>query len=418
MITVAGNTVAALVAADALATAGEPVTLYCPERVAGGFAPMRMGPWNLNLGLRLLETSYGPEESSDPPPLSAYEPGMSGHRPHIARVRRWFQDLLGDDLVEVGRPAMFVNGRMVPDIYLTVDLSGLRGVLTDEQAKAIAAETTLRGFRSGCDDASLEAISLVDHGPTFHDLLIEPFVRKVIAGGSADVLASMRRKVWMPLFRPETVWEAASGRPVTFQPHRPFHTVHGAGIVERLLARLDGQVKLEHTAATILDADILAYTPETLFAAAGHPCPHDRIPLTLCWVSVAERDVKCLPSTVMIPDPTIVAFRVNDGGQVDSQHLVCLEGCGLDQAQTTLERLGIIREGAHLSPVHELHSPGFAAPTAANRDQFDEARKACDFGGALVIGGAGAFGADSLNEQIVQGLWAAEQVKGGCDGND
>ena len=29
---------------------------------------------------------------------------------------------------------------------------------------------------------------------------------------------------------------------------------------------------------------------------------------------------------------------------------------------------------------------------------------------AIVIGGAGAFGADSLNEQIVQGLWAAEQI--------
>ncbi len=413
MTVVAGNTVAALVAADTLAAHGEPVTLYCPERIAGGFEPMRMGPWHLNLGLRLLETSYGPEETGDVPPLSAYKPGMSGHRPHIARLRDWYHDLFGDDLVEVGRPAMFVNGRIVDDIYLTVNLSGLRSSLTDGQAEAIETETIWTTGGDNPPDLMLDQASRICHGSTFHDLFIEPFVLKVTAGGSANVLTSMRRKVWMPLFHTRTVWEAASGRPVTFQPHRPFHTARGAGIIERLLARLDGQVKLIHTADTVLDADVLGYTPETLFAAAGHPCNLDRIPLTLCWVSVDERDVKCLPSTVMIPDPTVAAFRVNDGGQHDSQRLICIEGARLDQAQATLERLGIIREGAHLSPVHELHSPGFAAPTATNRDRFDAARKASDFGGALVIGGAGAFGADSLNEQIIQGLWAAERVAGG-----
>ncbi len=411
MTTVAGDTVAALVAADALAAKGEQVTLYLSDRIAGGFEPMRMGPWRMNLGLRLLETSYGPEESPEEPPLSAYVPGMSGHRPYIARVRRWFQDLLGDDLVEVGRPAMFMNGRMAPDVYLTVDLSGLRVVLTDEQAKCIRGETAFKSHLSDHRDTTLEHASMYTHGPAFHDLFIEPFCAKVDPAGSANVLASHRRKFWMPLFHSRTVWEAASGRPVTFQPRRPFHAIRGDGIVTRLLARLDGRVEVVCQPAVIgpLDSDILAYSPETLFAAAGHPVKLDRIQLTICWVSVAEDDIRCLPSTVMIPDPSVSAYRITDGGQVGSQRLVCLEGTTLDRASADLERLGIVREGARLSPVHEMHTPGFAAPTAANRDRFDEARRATAdvLGDAVVIGGAGAFGADSLNEQIVQGLWAA-----------
>ena len=416
MTIVAGDTVAALVAADALAQRGHPVTLYLPDRgVGGGFQPMRVGGWDLQLGLRLLEISYGPEEGPEPP-LADYVPGMAGHRPYIGRVRRWFEDLLGDDLVELDRPEMFVNGHRAPDIYLTVDLSGLRSVLTEGQARRIAAETNLGwttfGLGSDCGGFSLEIASLTDHGRTFHDLFIEPFVRKVV-GNSGTVLASMRRKVWMPLFRPETLWEAASGRPVGFHPCRPFHGVRGAGIVERLLTRMEGRVRIVPTTYTSA-GHILGYSPEALFAATGHPCHLDRVPLTLCWVAVAEDDVLNLPPTTMIPDPSVSAFRVNDGGPSHGERLICLEGTGLSHARTDLERIGAIREGAPIAPVHEVTVPAFAAPTAANRDRFNEAREATAsaLASAIVIGGAGAFGADSLNEQIVQGFWAAEQISG------
>jgi len=434
MTIVAGDTVAALVAADALAERGEPVTLYLPERgIGGGFEPMRLGPWDLQFGLRLLETSYGPEEAPDEPPISAYVPGMSGHRPHIAHVRAFYRSLLGDDLVEAGRPEMFVNGRRAPDIYLTVDLTRLRGALTDEQARLIAKEADSGRTLADLWGRSLAAASLSQHGPTFHELLIEPFCLKVYRWGSEGVLATMRRKLWMPLFHSETVWEAASNNAVTYRPRRPFHTVKGDGVVKRLLDRLQSRAEVIRTPPLVMldrgflrfeearqrrlevrlpEGSVIGFGPETLFTAAGTPMRLERVPLTVCWVSVAERDILSLPSTVMVPDPSVTAFRVNDGGAHEDERLISIEGARLAHAQADLERLGIVRERACLGPVHEMHAPGFAAPTAGNRCRFAAARTEAMpiLEDVTVIGGAMAFGADSLNEQVAQGLWAAEQV--------
>ena len=50
----------------------------------------------------------------------------------------------------------------------------------------------------------------------------------------------------------------------------------------------------------------------------------------------------------------------------------------------------------------------FAAPTEANRSAFAAARSSLDALDAEIVGGATDFGADSLNEQIVQGLRTPE----------
>jgi len=461
MTVVAGGTIAALVAADAAARAGEPVDLFLPERgVGGGFLPIVVDGIRLELGVRLLELSYGREEAvSAPPPLAAYEPGPSGHRPYVAVVRRFLTGLLAPDLVEVDRPRMWVNGALVPDIYFTVDLSGLRAAITGSQADAIAAETRRildetgnpAGVLGGPNPPDLWAMSfedasLANHGPTFHRLLIESICSKIQDGGSSAVLAALRRKVWMPAFHPQTVWEAAAGRPLGFVPDRPFHTVAGGGtgeVVNRLLARLEASALVTitpvkglagvraagtRTALTFEDRPepvsavhpVLGFSPEQLFPAADVAYASERLPLNFCWVIVDEADVLEVPSMTFVVDPELPAYRVNSGGEagpagwqlfsVELSHDV-EAGAVEAAARQTLEAIGLVKPHGALRVVHKIRAPAFTAPSAANLSAFRDASESFNRLGidAEIVGGAAAFGADSLNEQIVQGLKAGER---------
>lgn len=459
MTVVAGGTIAALVAADTAASGGDDVDLYLPEKgVGGGFLPMEVDGLRLELGVRLLELSYGPEDAAaaEEPPLVDYQPGLSGHRPHVARIRRYLTELLDPDLVEVDRPKMFVNGALRPDIYFTVDLSRLREALTDDQAAAVAAETRRildetgnpAGVLGGSNppdlwSMSFEAASLANHGPTFHRLLIESICSKIQATGSVTVLAALRRKLWMPAFHPQTVWEAASGQPLGFLPNRPFHTVSRGGtgeVVSRLLARIEASPRITVTRVkalkrvtadgvrTLLEFEdgpgpvsaarpVLGYSPEQLFPAAGVAYESKRLPLSICWVLVQEADMLDLPSMTFVVDPDLPAYRVNsggDGGPAGSQ-LLSLELAhdvvpddAEAAARRTLETIGVMRPGGGMRLAHKVRAPAFTAPSADNVASFHAARESFNRLSldAEIVGGAAAFGADSLNEQIIQGLKA------------
>lgn len=459
MTVIAGGTIAALVAADAAVSAGNDVDLYLPEKgVGGGFLPMVVDNLRLELGVRLLELSYGSEDAAvgEEPPLDDYQPGVSGHRPHVARVRTYLTELLDPDLVEVERPKVFINGALRPDVYFTVDLSGLREALTNEQAAAVTAETRrildetgnpagVLGGENPPDlwSMSFEEASLSNHGPTFHRLFIESICKKIQVEGSATVVAALRRKLWMPAFYPQTVWEAASGQPLGFVPDRPFHTVRRGGtgeVVTRLLARLEASPKvtvnrvkaLKRVAAdgarTVLEFDdgtapvsatrpVLGYPPEQLFPAAGVPYAPERVPLSICWVLVDEDDVVEVPSMTFVTDPDLPAYRVNSGGAggPPGAQLVSLElahdadpSDAEAAARRTLEATGMVRAGAGLRVVHKVRAPAFTAPSAVNVAAFQAARESFNrlSLNAEIVGGAAAFGADSLNEQVIQGLRA------------
>jgi hypothetical protein len=162
---------------------------------------------------------------------------------------------------------------------------------------------------------------------------------------------------------------------------------------------------------------VLGYPPEQLFPAAGVPYAPERVPLSICWALVAEDDVLELPSMTFVADPDLPAYRVNSGGDggPPGEQLLSLElAHDVDladaEAETrrTLEVTGLVRPGAGLRIVHKVRAPAFTAPTAGNVDAFRAARESYNqlSVDAEIVGGAAAFGADSLNEQVIQGLKA------------
>lgn len=456
-LTVVGGSIAALVAADARLRRGGAVDLLLPRRgVAGGFAPLAVKGRRLGLGVRLLEIDR--EDAAAPPPLSEYVAGPSGHVPYVRTLADWTRELAGDGLRETDGLAMVVDGRLADDIYFTVDLDGLRAALPAAEADRTAAEAADARRREGdagvlgagrdLDALSLEDASRRNHGAAFHERFIAAMCRKIHPGGAAAVPAALRRKVWMPLFHPRTLEEAAAGRPTGYRPHRPFHTVEPGGVgalVAALLARIHAapRARVVETGRLLgvssapgvpgvqlrtddLDCDtgrrpVLGTSPAELFAAVGAGYDAPRLPMSIAWAEVDERDVLALPALVHVPDPDIDAFRISPGDPpAPGRRALTLEmrhdmpaGRVAAAVRRAVVATGLVREGAPVEVVHHLAGPAMPDPGPAARAAFAAARARLNEArlDAEVVGGAAAFGADSFNEQVIQGLRAEEATR-------
>jgi hypothetical protein len=453
---VVGGSLAALAAADALA-ARRPVRLLLPRRgVGGGFLPLEREGRRLELGMRALELRY--EGAGVPPPLDSYRPEGDGHRPFVARVDAWVRDLVGDGaLVDLPAPASYVDGRLGPELLLTSDLTGAAGLVGPAVAGRIAAEASRAAVVSGPAgwlapehrdrlwDVSLDEASLHQHGRTFHELFVGALSRKVRPAGGSDVVAALRRKLWVPLFWPQTLADAFAGRPPGFVPDRPLTVTTGGGagpVVTALLDRLVSRgVEVVHhdglRALACEDGDLLVETADgrverahrpvlgvgagELFAAVGIEHAATRVRSVIAWVEVAEDDVVQLPGVVHVLDPAVPAYRVTPGERDASTgaRVLCVELChdiategAVATAAAAVRRIGLVREGAAVRGLTAVAAPAFSDPTAQNRARHEAAWAAwreLDLT-AVVVGGAQAFGYDSFNEQVVQGLQVAERL--------
>jgi hypothetical protein len=450
---VVGGSVAALVAAEALAARGARVRLLLPEHgVGGGFAALRRDGHTLELGVRLLELSY--EDDGAPiPPLRDYRPGVGGHRPYARLVAEWVQARVGDRLREVDRPAMVIDGRRVDDILFTVDLERLasalddreRARMADEVARALDAAGHPAGVLAPGGAARLAALSLHDaslanHGPAFHERFIAPLCDKVLPGGARRVLAPLRRVAWAPLFHPATLLEALRGERPRFRPRRTFHTIAPDGcsaLVDEQLRRLEteprmaveragtltgidaaggGRVRLRLSGGStvIVRRPVLGTGAGELFAAAGVEYAPERVRSAMAWLEVAEGAGP--GRLVHVLDPANPVLRVSTGGGgtvlcVELRHDVPTERLA-ETARTGLIAAGLLAADAPTRVVASAARPTFAAPSRATHDALVAARAGFDRRRLDVelVGGALGLGADSLNEQIIQGIRVGEMT--------
>lgn len=452
-----GGSIAALVAADALAAQGEDVRLLLPERgIGGGFAPIRRDGRELELGVRLLELTYEgvPEQI---PPLRDYQPGIGGHRPYAHLIESWIRELLGEALVEVERPRMIFDDRLVDDLYFTTDARVLRGALSSNERELIAAEALAAavaadsgaGVLDPARAAELATLSTAEasrrnHGLRFHQRFVAPLADKIVTDGAERVLAAYRRKIWVPLFWPVTVAQACGEGDVDFSPSRPFHTVSsnaGGGLLEALqrrlrsrgvrtevagrlesLARCGGSVEMSFSGGGLFVAEqpIIGPAPGEVFASAGATYAPEQARSVICWVEAEPEDLSWTPSLLNIVDPEIPALRVSSGGRgAPGTQLLTIELRHdlpereiASAAVSSLIRTGVVGADAELHVVMSAAAPTFAVPTQKTFEDFARAQDAVatleiD---AEIVGGAAGFAADALGEQIIQGLRAAEVV--------
>jgi hypothetical protein len=453
-VVVVGSTVAAFAAADAVARHGRPVALYAPRRGHGaGFVPLMQDGYQLPLGFRTLELVVDPDHPRPAPPLDDYVADVAGHRPYLGLLHRWFAELLGPLLRQLTPPQMYVDGRLTGDIYYTLDAAALSGVLSPDLAVRIADQAAGRERREGAagvlsdpnDPAlwrlGLDEASRRNHGTAFHHKFVQAMCEKILSRGCVDVPAALRRKVWMPLFWPQTVHQVATGVNPAWRPtHRRFHDSGALDPVSALQRRLSSsplvrRIDVDHVEQFTVtgprttirfgngievsdEAPIVGIQPEMLFNAAGAAYRPDRVTSVLAWVDVDAEHVLHHPSVLMVVDPEIPAFRISTGGvtprpgrvlfTVELSHLVDADRVAAT-ASDVLRRTGLVRPGAPTDVVAEYRGLAFTAPTRVNHERFDVARaRLSELGSrATIIGGGSTYGADSLNEQSIQGLYAA-----------
>jgi hypothetical protein len=450
---VVGGTVAALVAADALGSAGTPTRLLHPASGVGrGFTAIPDGDRRLSLGMRLLELGY--DDDPVPPPLADYLPGEDGHRPYARLIRRWTEDLLGARLREIAPPQVVLDGRHVGDYLFTVDLEPLAAATAPDRRARIAAEAAAAQTRDGdagalaaqLGDATLEAISIRNHGPTFHSRFVEPLASKFVDGGSASILAAWRRKAWLPVFWPRTVAEAFSADGTEFRPRRRFHEVAPggvAGLVDALLARIRahsavelipvgslaaiesraGRVRLRFDDGHVESAPrpALGVPLAELYAASSVPLEIERMRTVLAWIEADADELAPGIDLAHVLDADNPVARVSCGSTTPSpaRRIVCAElrhdlpqdGAGA-AAIAGMRSAGLLTT-EHAVAVRESAVSLLPHPSAATRAHLMAAQEALAVQAhdVRLLGAALAPGADSLNEQIVQGLRVAEELQ-------
>ena len=434
--TVVGSSVASLATALVAGQRGHRVNLYVdPLRVGGSFGGLKVGKRTLDLGCRLLELDY---ENSVATPVETFDPLHDNHRRFIIEIAGFIEHVMQGDIQPACAPEMLIAGQRTRCVLMTTDLSSFPAVLSEEDRKQVREQVLTRQALPAIpndSDQTLQEVSLAQHGPRLHELLVQAVCAKQHPGWDS-VLASYRRKLWVALFQPQTIVEAFSGGPIGFQPHRPFSTTRAgslypfvtrlyqavracqqivvipAGPLLRLSCQRSGTAEFSFEKLTLAvpsEQCVVGETPDQVFKAAGHAYNPERMVSSMVWVDVAEGEVDRDLSTLTICDPTLPVLRISNVGTTAGRHCFSIEfgqlpSC-LDTAVAALRQAGVLRASGSVELIHQVTGRAQVVPTLANKRRFEEAQTCLAAFKGVRLGGLRRFLFDSLNDQIMDAMF-------------
>lgn len=223
-----GNSLAVMVAAEKLShIPNYKITVLNPSTHWGGhFSTLTVNGRLFDLGMILFEfTSFNYKNKEL---ISSYNPlrrNDSGR--FLDYVDEYISSMVESGNVET--PQMYYDGLFYDDFLianninslLTMNLSSgaqveLECIVGDAKNNSLHAskKTTSNVFLS----ASFHEVSLINHGQQIHNKLIEPYCKKLLNVGSAEVVALYHRVPWLPLYYPETLLSHLKGDPVKLDP--------------------------------------------------------------------------------------------------------------------------------------------------------------------------------------------------------
>lgn len=445
---------AGLVAARSLANRGVGVLLLArPGTIGGSFRPKLIGGREVPVGPRFLELGYEDDPLTSPA-LDSYVPGMHGHRAFTPRVRTFIEREANIEVEKVSRMAVQRNRMRVPDFLFSVDLCRTRDLFTARENSAIRRETRLAetrlgaaGVRNSANYArrSVAWASLANHGPTFHAAVIEALGNRIAPDGVRRTLAPYARKLWLTVFHPRTINQAFRGLEPDFKPRREIFTPKGG--FGRMLGSLEDGIRdyggliQEYESVDVstsadgahivrVDSDLTVRCDHIVFAGspsdAGAPQAGalGRFPAQIVWVEV-EFGVPAddFPTLIHILDRDCPLYRISAGSTAPG--VFCLEYSGalsldeaLRRAQTDLGTHVPELQGAAVAvlegiTIQQVSYSG--ANVARMRESLKVLEQRRESNRVHFTGGLTAVGADSLNEQVVQGLRIAELIASEID---
>lgn len=217
---IVGNCLAALVAAVELGKAGRSTALFSNgKRWGGHFAGIDLHGVHYDLGMSVVELSS--DRIDKDANYDSYDPSVRND------VGRFFGRLQGyvNSLVSIHNvkaPECFFRGALVEDFILCNSfdllshLSESEKTLIAEQLRQRSSTHALHASNKVTQQnlhsrVSYAESSQFNHGQYLHSEVIEPFVRKITARASENVSSILHRRIWAPLYYPETLLQALKG---------------------------------------------------------------------------------------------------------------------------------------------------------------------------------------------------------------
>ena len=470
-VVICGNNVASLVAARKLLNQGHSVTILSPSAAPGGFFKgYEFCGARVDIGMVLVEFDTLNRDANAS--LTGYSPSRKNDSGRFVSIIRQYFDELGVQVNEVSTPKMFFDGAYHEDFLMANRLGSLDHLKESEKQNVlqevceIMDDPKLKQYHASrkseeplFTQESVEAISLANHGQTFHEKFMEPFSLKLTNLPTSKFLGHYHRVLWLPLFYPETIREALETQSDVLKP-TAFHCPK-AGSVKVLVDRIVNQIEAHPTLQTIvatpsqidfnkdggkvqtdtgdtLEFDKLIWSVDTYkflnickTTPSGEPPEFNKKDYTkgslvVGFAAIEAAQVRESFSTLYVPDPSIEAYRLTQHLSADDSHRILsieynadfLEDRGYkdklsykDLILQNLQQLDIVNQPSAVTEVEALVlKNAFLVPTPENFGIFrDHEASLQAFEPCLIpMGPSAGFTMTSLNDQIVQGLRAAD----------
>jgi hypothetical protein len=459
-----GNALSSMVAATELANSDHPIVVVNGTNNWGGhFTTLEFDGIAYDAGMVLHEfTSFGAQGNIEN--ISTYDPSI---RNDTGRFCKTIADYVGrfQKTHAVCGIKMYVDGRCYDDFLIANKLTSLNEmpfageVLTELLPLAAkGASTDLHASKkhssAGFNGRAFEPVSLANHGPTLHAKLFEPYCRKLLNIGTADVVALYHRVAWLPLFYPETLLSYLQRSPQTLPP--TVFDYPDVGCIGDVAARLktgllqcpnvrvlrkfptrlrftpDRKYEISFDDQTAIKTERLAWSGNLtdLLKLAGAPekvRPYDKASFTLVFAKVLAYRLTDDFSVLSVSDPAFVIHRVTNqtrcNGDITAEyHRLVIEinfDCRLERRLVAnpedlhqwvakeLVMMGLIDDPTSLDIVKVVDlKNALPLPNKKNVDAFEDELAAVRaiFPTVSLSAGSCGFSSSSFNHQVLQGL--------------
>jgi hypothetical protein len=222
--TVVGSSLAAAVCVARLKQLDIPAAWEHGPHVGGHFAGVSTDLGTLDVGMVLLEP-HSPHYHEANEPLSALgaewlPPRGIDVRPFLSAAHDWLAGF-GHAMANVDVCTAF-RGALVDDFFISDSLS-IIGKLSDAERDAIASELTQPADavhprnKATMADVDLYAYGTAIYGATFMRLFVDPLFERL---GWPKLSARHHRRLWLPLYYPETLAAVLTGQAANFGRQR------------------------------------------------------------------------------------------------------------------------------------------------------------------------------------------------------
>ncbi len=450
-----GSGLSALVLAERLGSAGKKVMLVNPSKPWGGiFGGINIDGDVFDAGMTNFEFDLFGEPADD---IQNYDPDCKhGIGRYVHFVKQYLSGFV--ETTPLPTPIMQFGGHVVSDLIISNQFSVLemlapqvRKAIRTELEAIVAAPNPLHPRTKYDPSAPLattpfEQVSLANHGPTFHELFIEPLFRKILGISTAEIEGVFHRNGWAPLFYPETLLSQFGPLPQALKPtvfRYPNDVNFGAfiGRIADAVRALPNVRIIESAKKTEIDVATstirvdgkeyvfrrLAWGGELSQLIGSHAeaqQPTQRASLDLLFLKVKSRGVGNHFSVLIDPEVDSPFYRVTNqsicAGATPAQHKIILEcssgkwdeespnsSAALDGA---LRRYGIDPE-AVTSYQRRSFKGALVIPSYVQMSEFNRRRErvAHRFSDVELIGTSSGYVSVTLNDHIIQALKIAHR---------